>query len=49
VQQARGFAESLKARGGDVETRFFPNSLRDLPPGDVTRTAIEYLDRKLGK
>jgi dipeptidyl aminopeptidase/acylaminoacyl peptidase len=48
AQQAHGFAESLKARGGDVETRFFPNSGHELPPGDVTRAAIEYLDRKLG-
>ena len=48
AQQAHGFAESLKARGGDVETRFFPNAGHELPPGEVTRTAIEYLDRKLG-
>jgi dipeptidyl aminopeptidase/acylaminoacyl peptidase len=47
AQQARGFAESLKARGVDVESRFFPNSGHELPPGDVMRTAIEFLDRRL--
>ena len=46
--QAHGFAESLKARGADLETRFFPNSGHELPPGDVMRTAIEFLDRRLG-
>ena len=49
AQQARGFAESLKARGADVETRFFPNSEHQLPPGEVMRTALEFLGRRLGK
>jgi dipeptidyl aminopeptidase/acylaminoacyl peptidase len=48
AQQAHGFAESLKARGVDVESRFFPNSGHELPPGEVMRTAIEFLDRRLG-
>jgi len=49
AQQVHGFAESLKARGGDVETRFFPEGGHELPAGDAMRAAIEYLDRKLGK
>ena len=48
AQQAHGFAEALKARGVDVESRFFPNSGHELPPGDVMRTAVEFLDRRLG-
>ena len=47
AQQAHGFAESLKARGVDVESRFFPNSGHELPPGEVFRAAIEFLDRRL--
>jgi dipeptidyl aminopeptidase/acylaminoacyl peptidase len=46
-QQAHGFAESLKARGVDVESRFFPNSGHELPPGEAMRTAIEFFDRRL--
>ena len=48
AQQAHGFADALKARGVDVESRFFPNSGHELPPGEVMRTAIEFLDRRLG-
>ncbi len=49
AQQARGFAESLRARGADVESRFFPNSGHQLPPGEVMRTALEFLGRRLGR
>ena len=48
VAQARGFAESLKARGVDVASRFFPNSVHELPLGEVMRTAVEFLDKRLG-
>jgi dipeptidyl aminopeptidase/acylaminoacyl peptidase len=48
VAQARGFAESLKARGVDVASRFFPNSGHELPLGEVMRTAVEFLDKRLG-
>jgi len=48
AQQARGFAESLKARGAEVETRFFPNSGQPLQRGHVMNTAYEFLKRRLG-
>jgi dipeptidyl aminopeptidase/acylaminoacyl peptidase len=47
AQQAHGFAEIMKARGVDVESRFFPNAGHELPPGDAIRTAVEFLDRRL--
>ena len=43
VQQARGFAESMKARGTAVESRYFPNARHNLPPGETMRTALEFL------
>lgn len=49
AQQAHGFVEALKARGVDVESRFFPNSGHELPSGEVMRTALEFLDRRLEK
>jgi len=47
VAQAKGFAESLKAKGVDVVTRWFPNSGHELPVGEVMRTAVEFLDKRL--
>jgi dipeptidyl aminopeptidase/acylaminoacyl peptidase len=47
VAQAKGFAESLKAKGVDVVTRWFPNSGHELPLGEVMRTAVEFLDKRL--
>jgi dipeptidyl aminopeptidase/acylaminoacyl peptidase len=47
VAQARGFAESLKARGAEVESRYFPNSGHDLPPAAVMQTALDFLERRL--
>ena len=43
VQQARGFAESMKARGTAVESRYFPNARHNLPPGETMRVALEFL------
>jgi dipeptidyl aminopeptidase/acylaminoacyl peptidase len=48
VTQARGFVESLKARGVDVDSRYFPNSGHELPLGEVMRTGVEFLDKRLG-
>lgn len=48
VAQAKGFADALKAKGVDVVTRFFPNAGHDLPVGEVMRTAVEFLDHRLG-
>ena len=47
VAQAKGFADALKAKGVDVVTRFFPNSGHELPVGEVMRSAVEFLDKRL--
>ena len=49
VQQARSFAESLKARGSAVESRYFPNGRHDLPPGETMRVALEFLASRLSR
>jgi dienelactone hydrolase len=48
VDQARGFAEVLKARGADVELRTFPFAEHRIAAGEVLRFALEFFQRRLG-
>ena len=45
--QAHAFADALKARGVDVETRFLPAGGAPLKPFEVRRPALEFLHRHL--
>lgn len=47
IQQARGFASALGARGVTVETRFIPEAEHQLPRGEVQRTVVAFLKRHL--